>query len=198
MFIWSCIRSDTWRLKAYLLRALLMFNRSCIRSYTWRFKAYLLRALLTFIWSCIWSDTWRFKAYLLRALLTVSTLSSLRLNMLAWADSCFALAGRGLMKKANWASGRICRSRVSKPSILAPNFASPVPCGWCCTASQVKAALHSDSKHKICRKVAQEQWQWPVTEAMARHTRSMSIIENSALCNRKLGRQICFMAGFYR
>ena len=73
-------------------------------------------------------------AYLLRALLTVSTLSSLRLNMFAWADSCLARAGRGRMKKANWASGRICRSRVSKPSILAPNFASPVPCTWRYTA----------------------------------------------------------------
>ena len=43
-------------------------------------------------------------------------------------------------------------------------------------ASQVKAALHGDSKHKICREVPQEQWQWPGIEA--RHTRSMSIIES--------------------
>ena len=66
-------------------------------------------------------------ADLLRALVTVSTLRSLRLKRLAWAESCLALEGKGLMKKANLASGLICRSRVSRPSILAPNLASPVP-----------------------------------------------------------------------
>ena len=99
----------------------------------------------------------RFDSYLLRALLTVSTLSSRRLNMFAWADSCFALAGRGLMKKANWASGRICRSRVSKPSILAPNFASPVPCKKQHAGIQVTVTLRRYSKCRASLKTCTTQ-----------------------------------------